>query len=407
MKIGIVGAGIAGTLSAYFLAKQGHEVIIFDREQAPAMACSRANGGQISVCNAETWNTWKNVRKGFKWMFQADAPLLIRPTPTPSKIKWLVGFLRHTINGSHHANTSETIRLGNIAKDLYQEIIDTENIRFDRLKTGLLHVYTKNESYDDAIKMRSTFETQGVEYRPVDREEIEDIDNSLVHFKSLVGGIMTGNDWTGDPHLFCKKLMQVLESKYHVISIYDVEVTQIDTGRVLFKRFGIEEIISDFDAVVISAGHEIQRFSKELGDRLNVYPVKGYSITITDVNGTAPCVSLLDDDKKIVSSRLGDRFRVAGTAELDGVNYDIRRSRIDPLLKWVHENFPDVDTSNYSSWACLRPMNSSMMPIVKESSTPGVWYHGAHGHLGWTLSPATALALAEMIQLKNTHNSAN
>jgi D-amino-acid dehydrogenase len=116
----------------------------------------------------------------------------------------------------------------------------------------------------------------------------------------------------------------------------------------------------------------------------------------------APQFSLLDDDRKIVSSRLGDRFRIAGTAELTGVNYDIRRDRIDPLLNWVRENFPNVRTSTYNPWACLRPMNSNMMPIVRRSKNPRVWYHGGHGHLGWTLGAATANQLAEKIQIAVT-----
>ena len=138
-----------------------------------------------------------------------------------------------------------------------------------------------------------------------------------------------------------------------------------------------------------------------MGDRLDIYPVKGYSITIDlDDRGreAAPKVSLLDDQAKIVTARLGDRFRVAGTAELAGENYDITRSRIKPLLEWVHDNFPDINTSQYSSWTCLRPMTPDMMPIVRQSSRePKIFYHTGHGHLGWSTGAATARQVADMV----------
>ncbi len=165
-------------------------------------------------------------------------------------------------------------------------------------------------------------------------------------------------------------------------------------------RISANEMLEEFDKIIVSAGVGSVEIAKFFGDSLPIYPVKGYSITINvkpEDMKYVPKVSLLDDQAKIVTSTLGNRFRVAGTAELAGENYDIRRDRIEPLIEWVRENFPNLDASNYSSWACLRPMTPNMMPIIKKSKTSSVYYHTGHGHLGWTLSPATAKQLVSLI----------
>jgi D-amino-acid dehydrogenase len=185
-------------------------------------------------------------------------------------------------------------------------------------------------------------------------------------------------------------LSKVLRDKYnvrqHYGSSYDMESIAVMGG---------------YDKIVVSAGVGSVRFARELGDDLPIYPVKGYSITITvpdDQVKYLPKVSLLDDEAKIVTSTLGNRLRVAGTAEFAGENYDIRHDRIEPLLCWVHTNFPRISTHDYSSWACLRPMTPNMLPIVKRSEhDERVYYHCGHGHLGWTLSPYTAELLSRMI----------
>lgn len=393
MKIAVVGAGIIGTLTAYFLARKGHEVIVYERESRSAMKCSFANGGQISVCNAQTWNTWPNVVKGLKWMLSKDAPLLIRPMPTLPKITWLLGFLRHTLNGSHVPNTIETIRLGQQSSALYDEIIAEEGLRFDQSKCGLLHVYTDPVSLTTASSHRALFEDHGVEWKYVSRDEIIHRDMAMASFKGLQGGILTSTDWTGDAHMFCNELQKILRAKYGVQFCFQTEILNV-SGDSVETPDGEEH---GFAHVVLANGHEIVKFSSQNDDFLNIYPVKGYSVTIEGVGCDAPHISLLDDDRKIVSSRLGDRLRIAGTAELNGSNQDIVQHRIQPLLDWCHRNFPGVNTSEYTPWACLRPMNSNMMPIVRQSHRDGLWYHGGHGHLGWTLGAATSYILAETL----------
>jgi D-amino-acid dehydrogenase len=180
---------------------------------------------------------------------------------------------------------------------------------------------------------------------------------------------------------------RVLESKYGVVFHYSC------------KTRTLEFISNEYDAVVVAAGVGSEQLANSIGDSLGIYPVKGYSITINNVDPKyLPKVSLLDDQAKVVTSTLGNRFRVAGTAELTGENYDIRRDRIQPLLDWVHTNFPKINTHDYTQWACLRPMTPNMMPVIRRSKRiKNVFYHAGHGHLGWTLSPATAKQVVALI----------
>ncbi len=398
MKVAVIGAGIVGTLTAYELARLGYRVTVFDQEPGPAEKCSKANGGQISVCNAPTWNTWSNVWKGLKWMATPDAPLLIRPTPSLAKIKWLAGFLKHTLNGSHLENTKETIRIGNLSSARYKEIIQEENLQFDQSMCGLLHVYSSEKSIDDALKLTPVFEEQGVEWKYVSPEEVIGLDPALKTFTDLKGGILTSSDWTGDANLFCIALQKKLREKYAVRFFFNTKIARAKMRFVEWTRGDMGNLsqVESFGATVFCNGHDIVKFAAQHDDKLNIYPVKGYSITIPNVDANAPSISLLDDDRKIVTSKLGNRLRIAGTAELADGDDTIRDDRILPLVKWCNENFPQVDTTAYTPWACLRPMNSNMMPIVKQSkSNPYVWYHGGHGHLGWTLGAGTSKMFAQ------------
>ena len=388
MKIAVVGAGISGIMAAYYLAKHGHKVTIVDQERHAAMRTSYANGAQVSVSNSEVWNTLGNVKKGIKWMFCKDAPLLIRPTFEWAKIKWLTKFLYHTVRGDYTENTAETIRLGLESRKLYQDLIDSEGIEnFDQAACGILHFYKDQKYFDAAIQAKELYESNGCEWRILNAQDVADTDPMLVA-SNVLGGAWTSGDWVGDMHKFCHQLCNLLKEKYNVEFKYD------------YKLNSLELLTIQYDAVVVSAGVGSVQLARSIGDTLPIYPVKGYSITINNVDPKLlPRTSLLDDQAKIVASPLGNRLRVAGTAELTGENYDIRRDRIKPLLNWVHENLPQINTHDYQSWACLRPMTPNMMPIVRQSQTDKrVFYHTGHGHLGWTVSPATAKHLTHLIE---------
>jgi D-amino-acid dehydrogenase len=385
----VIGAGIAGLTAAYYLARKNYNVTVLEQERYPAMRTSYANGGQISVSNSEVWTTWNNVQKGFKWILKKDAPLSFRPRFDWRMWSWLARFVFHTARGDYKKNTADTIKLGIQSRKLYQEIIQEEGLEFDQLDSGIVHFYKDSKYLSNAQKVETLYESHGCEWDLLDSVKFYNIDPALKDIKGVLGGAWTPSDWTGDIHKFCLELENRLRKKYNVNFEYNYFVDNLDS-------------IND-DIIVVASGVGSSKLAESINDTLPIYPVKGYSITINandeETLNALPKVSLLDDQAKIVTSTLGNRFRVAGTAELAGENYDIRRDRIQPLLDWVHTNFPKINTHDYSSWACLRPMTPNMMPIVRRSlNNDRVYYHTGHGHLGWTLSPATAKNLVELIE---------
>lgn len=386
MKVLVIGAGITGITTAYSLARRGVNVTVIDEENYPAMKTSYANGGQLSVSNSDVWTTVPNLIKGVKWMFSKDAPLLMNPSPSVAKYRWISKFIYESFSGNATENTIKTAQIGLQARWLYKRIFEEEKIQFDLKKKGILHFF-KNEDYFESAKKscEEIYWKIGEERNILSKNQVLDMEPSLQYSKGIIGGTFTKGDMSGDIHKFCVEMEKVLKTKYNVKFKYGVTVEP--------------QMSKDFDHVVLCAGVKSAEFSKKIGDPLDIYPVKGYSITMEVGNGLedAPMVSLLDDEAKIVTSRLSSRLRVAGTAELAGINYDIRADRIDPLVKWVRKNFPYVSTENINPWAGLRPMTPNMLPVVRRSKVDNIWYNTGHGHLGWTLSPATAEMITELI----------
>ena len=396
--IAIVGAGITGVTTAYALAQRGFEVTVFERHRYAAMETSFANGGQLSASNAEVWNSSATVVKGLRWMLRRDAPLLLNPTPSWHKYGWMVEFLRQIPN--YRSNTVETVRLAIAAREHLFRIAEKESISFDHVKRGILHFYGSREEHDAAAKVNELLRAGGLDRRAVTPEEMRAIEPTLSG--DFYGGFFTESDSTGDIHKFTRGLSDACE-RAGVTFRYETPVDnlrQIDGNRILVS---CAEGDLTFDGIVICAGVGSREFASMLGDHVNVYPVKGYSITVCLDDETsrqgAPWVSLLDDKAKIVTSRLAhDRFRVAGTAEFNGFNRDIRADRIEPLIRWTRRYFPEVSTARVIPWAGLRPMLPSMLPKVGRGKRAGVFYNTGHGHLGWTLSAATAEMAATLIE---------
>ncbi len=403
-RIAIIGAGITGVTTAYTLVNQGYDVTVFDRHRYAAMETSFANGGQLSASNAEVWTHWSTITKGLRWMLRSDAPLSLNPAPSWHKYSWLAEFLSHI--PSYRANTVRTAELAIAARERLFEMARAESIDFDVQTRGILHIYRDRSSFEHAEGVSQLLAQGGLARRAVTPQEMLEIEPTL-HGR-FYGGFFTPSDCTGDIHKFTRGLSEACVRK-GVRMAFDTQVVRLATTssgiRLWSREDGPADTEQHFDAIVICAGTESRRFAAMLGDRVNIYPVKGYSITVNlddpKSREAAPWVSLLDDETKIVSSRLGaGRFRVAGTAELNGVNRDIRHQRVRPLVEWTRALFPEVDTANVVPWCGLRPMMPNMMPIVGPGRAPGVYYNTGHGHLGWTLSAATAELLLESLSLE-------
>lgn len=401
--IAVIGAGISGITTAYALSLKGYQVTVIDRLRYPAMETSFANGGQLSACNAEVWNSRGTILKGLKWMMRKDAPLLFNPKPSWHKYSWMAQFVG-AISG-YERNTVDTVKLAITAREnLYQWAKD-ENIDFDLEQRGILHIYHTPGGFESGKKVSQLLQKGGLERRTVTNEEIHQIEPALQG--TYYGGFFTPSDATGDIHKYTRGLANAC-AKRGVKFLQDTEVLGIDCGpphRIQLRTGEGAEAHThtlSVDSLVVCAGVSSRHLAHMLGDYINIYPVKGYSISVyldtPEAQHAAPWVSLLDEEAKIVTSRLGkDRLRVAGTAEYNGANKDIRADRIAPLTNWTRRNFHDAATDRVVPWAGLRPMMPDMMPRVKAGSRPGVYYNTGHGHLGWTLSAATAQIITEVI----------
>ena len=395
-RVAVLGAGITGVTTAYALAKRGVEVTLIERHRYAAMETSFANGGQLSASHAEVWNHKSTVLNALKWMARRDAPLLLNPRPSWHKLSWFAEFL--AAMPAYERNTIATARMAIAAREHLFAWAQEEKIDFDHRRAGILHVYRERAGFERAAGVSRLLAQGGLQRRAVTPAEMRAIEPSLQG--DFHGGYYTDSDSTGDIHKFTSGLADACV-RLGVACRYGEQVTALarEHGKV---RVAAGQDSTLYDAVVVCAGTASRAMAAFLGDHVNVYPVKGYSITVQldDLasRAAAPRVSLLDDATKLVSSRLGeDRLRVAGTAEFNGANCDIRADRIAPLLRWVEQCFPEVNTRKVIPWAGLRPMLPDMLPKVGRGKAPGVYYNTGHGHLGWTLAAATAELVAQQV----------
>lgn len=401
-NIAVIGAGITGVTTAYELASRGFAVTVYDRNRYAAMETSFANGGQLSASNAEVWNHPAIIAKGLAWLLKPDAPLSLSLRPSWHKYSWLAQFLGNIPNYS--ANTTRTAQLAVAARQRMRDIAAREGIAFDRDDRGIVHFYSTEAQMAHARRVSDLLAAGGVERVELDAAGIRRLEPRLKG--DFIGGFHTPGDATGDIHAFTTGL--ALASRRLGVG-YRMQARILscrhDGSEIRIRYRDAEGQIRSaiHPAVVVCAGIGSRAIARDLGDRVNIYPVKGYSITVNMEDersaDAAPQLSLLDDAAKIVTSRLGrSRFRVAGTAEFAGENYDIRACRIRPLVDWVNRHFPDISTRQCVPWAGLRPMTPSMMPKVGPGRRAGVFYNTGHGHLGWTLSAATADLVAQSVE---------
>lgn len=401
MRIVVLGAGLIGIASAWFLAEDGHEVSVVERQPGPARETSFANGGQISTSHAEPWANPAAPLKILQWLGREDAPLLWRLRADPAQWLWGLRFLRECTSARTRANIQAILALALDSrarlKDLRQEL----GIEYDALTRGILHLYTDPVEFARAIPQAALMREFGCERIVKTAAECLAIEPALAAAQpALVGGTYTAADESGDALRFVEGLAERLAARgvrFH----YGQQVAGFAAtgGRVSALRLASGATLAA-DAFVVALGSYTPLLLRPLGIRLPIYPAKGYSVTIPlSAESAAPTVSLTDDGAKLVFSRLGQRLRVAGTAEFAGYDTTLNAARIDGLLRRTQQLFPRlaIDAASVEPWAGLRPATPTNVPLIGATRLPNLYLNAGHGTLGWTMAVGSGRLLADLL----------
>ncbi|ODM31729.1 amino acid dehydrogenase [Marinobacter adhaerens] len=403
MHILVLGAGVVGITTAWYLQKQGHQVTVVDRQNQAGVETSYANGGQISVSHAEPWANPSAPLKVLKWLTKPDAPLLFRPTLDPNQWRWALSFLGQCTSARAAHNIRQMVNLGTYSRSQLQALRKEAGIEYNHLEKGILHFYTNPAEFDGAIEPTRIMQDLGCDRQIIDADRAVELEPALKPIQNrIAGATYTSEDESGDARMFTQNLAKRC-AEAGVEFRYGTEILAFERAgeRVLGVQTlhdGHHETLRA-DAYVLSMGSFSAALARQLGIFLNIYPAKGYSITVPVKNEEAAFqVSLTDDEYKLVFSRLGDRMRVAGTAELSGYSRKLNYTRCRAIVRRTAEVMPEAGYWDQAEfWTGLRPATPSNVPYIGKSHFANLYLNTGHGTLGWTHSCGSAAALADII----------
>lgn len=406
MKVVVLGAGVMGVTTAYFLAKNGHEVTVIDRGDGCARECSFANGGQLSYSHAEPWANPTVIQNLIKWVGKEDAPLVLRLQSDYNFWKWGIKFLLASTQKKSHDTTRKILRLSLYSQKVLHALHQDHPVSFNYTKRGILHIFRNQQSLDREIKQAQFQKEFGCDSNILNREECMTLEPALRQGNQpLVGGVFFPGDEGGDAHIFTDKLAKICETELGVKFLYNTEITTIVAENDKVTAVHTNKGTYTADSYVMALGASSPLYSKKIGISLPIYPMKGYSISIPVVDEeVCPNVGITDQTYKVVYTRLGDVIRVAGTAEFAGYNYDVSKRRIALILEATKHLFPSLVTEKNSSsvteWACLRPSTPTGIPLIGKTYYSNLFLNTGHGTLGWTLACGSARIIADIIEGK-------
>ncbi|MFN7428176.1 MAG: D-amino acid dehydrogenase [bacterium] len=404
MKVIVLGAGVIGTTAAWFLNQSGHEVTVIDRQPVAGNETSFANGGQISVSHAEPWANPSAPLKVLKWLAREDAPLLFRLRMDPAQWRWCARFMLECLPSRTRHNIAQIVRLGLYSRATLQALRAETGLEYDHLTRGILHFYTDPAEFDAAIAPAQVMRDHGCEVDMIDADACVRIEPALASARDrLVGGSFTASDESGDAHTFSVELAKRAAAR-GVTFLNETRILGLDLagGRIASVRVvdanGTPSTLRA-DAFVMAMGSYSARMLRGVGIDVPVYPAKGYSVTLpVGPQHVAPHVSLTDDAYKIVFSRLGDRLRCAGTAELNGYDTELNETRCRAIVERMFALFPEAgDRSQVRYWTGLRPATPSNVPLIGQSRIPNLYLDTGHGTLGWTHACGSGKAIADIV----------
>ncbi len=404
MKVIVLGAGLLGVTSAYFLREQGHDVVVIDRQATPAAETSFANGGQISVSHAEPWANPSAPLKVLQWLGKEDAPLLFRLRADMRQWMWGLQFLRECTPAKTKYNIEQIVRLGTYSRDTLGELRRAIGLQYDERTQGILHFYTNQKEFDSAEAPAAQMRELGCDRRVISADEAVKLEPALAHIRPrLAGATYTAEDESGDANQFARGLVEQCK-KMGVEFLMSHTITALRTEGGVINHVEATDSEGRFqrikgDAYVLAMGSLSPLYTKPLGINLPIYPAKGYSVTMPVKDPTyAHQVSLTDDEFKLVFSRLGDRLRIAGTAEFNGYDRDLNRVRCEAIVRRTEELFPGAgDATQAQFWTGLRPATPSNVPIIGRSKISNLFLNTGHGTLGWTHSCGSGKSIARII----------
>jgi D-amino-acid dehydrogenase len=404
MRVIVLGAGVVGTASAWYLARAGHEVTVVERQGAAGLETSFANGGQISVSHAEPWANPDAPAKMWEWLGREDAPLLFRLRGDARQWAWGLRFLVECLPFRTRENIRQILALALYSRAQLQLLRRDTGIQYDQLTRGILHFYTDEEDFDRAVEQAGLMRQYGCDRDVKTAAQCIAIEPALRHAaERIVGGTYTAADESGDAWMFTQGLAQ-LAAAQGVRFLYGRSIKRLEAERrrilsvVLADAEGVDDRISA-DAYVVALGSYSPLVLRSVGISIPVYPLKGYSITIPlEAGDEAPTVSLTDDSHKLVFSRLGERLRVAGTAELNGYNTDVNDVRCQAIVRRTFDLFPSAGHSERAEfWTGLRPATPSNVPVIGRSRYANLFLNTGHGTLGWTMACGSGHAIADIV----------
>jgi D-amino-acid dehydrogenase len=408
VRVIVLGAGVVGVAAAWYLARDGHEVTVVDRQPAPALETSFANGGQISVSHAEPWANPGAPRKILQWLGREDAPLLFRLRADLRQWQWGLGFLVECLPARTRRNTLQCLRLALYSRDCLQALRAETGIAYDQQQRGIMEFYTEAQEFAQGVQAATLMRDYGCARVPKSPDECVAIEPALAACRDrIAGGIYTASDESGDAHVFTQELARLAAAR-GVTFRWGVSVEALDAAgdaisglRCRSATVGAAAAAETLaaDAYVVALGSYSPLLLRPIDVPCFVYPVKGYSMTVDvgDHRG-APFVSLTDVARKLVISRLGNRLRVAGTAELGGYGTALDPARCAPLAMRTFDLFPDAgDPGSVVYWAGLRPATPSNVPLVGGTRYRNLFVDTGHGTLGWTMACGSGRALADIV----------
>lgn len=398
MKVLILGSGVVGVTSAWYLAQAGHEVTVIDRSSGPAEETSAGNAGQISPGYASPWAAPGIPLKAVKWMFQKHSPLSIRPDGTTFQLQWMLQMLKNCTLPHYQQNKSRMVRIAEYSRDCLKDLRATTGIRYEGRQGGTLQLFRTEQQFESASKDIKVLEEAGVPYRLLQSGELHCIEPALAATQhKLTGGLQLPNDETGDCQLFTRRLAAMAEQA-GVTFRYNVTIDQLlrDGNSISGVKCGAEILTAD--RYIVACGSYSTALLKDIVS-VPVYPLKGYSLTIPVKNAdSAPESTILDETYKVAVTRFDNRIRVGGMAEIVGFNTKLLPARRETLEMVVRDLYPEggfVEQATF--WTGLRPMTPDGTPIVGRTPLTNLYLNTGHGTLGWTMACGSGKLIADII----------